>query len=192
MLQSLRAGGAVVVDVGARLAARAARGARRPALRRRGGAGWKLRAVWPRDASGRCDENDRSVTVVVAFGRASLLLAGDLESQAEHELALRPRLRAAVLKAPHHGSKTSSSATLLAAVRPAVAVASCGAANRYGFPHAEVLRRYAESGVPLYRTDLDGAIRVAAYRDRLVVAPARGRRMALDLTQYSQNAAPAR
>ena len=58
---------------------------------------------------------------------------------------------------PHHGSRSSSSTALLAAVQPAAAVAQAGYRNRFGHPHAEVLARYAERGIALIRTDHAGA-----------------------------------
>lgn len=67
-------------------------------------------------------------------------------------------LQADVLKAPHHCSRTSSSESLVAAVRPQWVICSLGAYNRYRFPHAEVLRRYQDAGSRVLRTDADGAV----------------------------------
>jgi competence protein ComEC len=176
--ERLAARGTAVLDVGAALSGRVGDG-RPPAVVRRG-EGWSVRALWPRDAGGACDDNDRSVVVLVRFGAARVLLTGDIERGAEQQLARRPRrIRAALLKAPHHGSKTSSSARLIDAVRPRAALASSGLANRYGFPHREVLARYESRGVRCYRTDVDGALCVRAYRDRIVLAPITGPRRTL-------------
>ena len=65
-----------------------------------------------------------------------------------------------VLLVPHHGSRTSSSAPFLAALRPALAIVSAGWRNRFGHPHPEVLARYAAAGVPLLNTASAGAVRV--------------------------------
>lgn len=67
-------------------------------------------------------------------------------------------LQADVLKAPHHCSRTSSSESLVAAVRPQWVICSLGAYNRYRFPHAEVLKRYRDAGSRILRTDADGAV----------------------------------
>jgi competence protein ComEC len=88
-------------------------------------------------------------------------------------LARADRLRAAVLKVPHHGSRTSSAWSFLDAVDPAVAVASLGADNRFGHPAPEVEARYAARGVAFLRTDRCGAVTVTLRRDRLAVATAR-------------------
>ncbi|MBZ0269785.1 MBL fold metallo-hydrolase, partial [bacterium] len=61
---------------------------------------------------------------------------------------------------PHHGSRGSASPALLAAVRPRLALISCGQGNSYGHPHAEALDRIARTGAALLRTDRDGTITV--------------------------------
>jgi competence protein ComEC len=78
-----------------------------------------------------------------------------------------------VLKAPHHGSKTSSCEPFLAAVDPELAVVSVGAANRFGHPAPEVLDRYAERGIPVLRTDELGGIEFITDGERLWVEAGR-------------------
>jgi len=63
-----------------------------------------------------------------------------------------------VLKVPHHGSATSSTATFIAAVHPEAAVISDGYLNHFHFPAPAVVNRYADAGVKLLRTDVDGAV----------------------------------
>lgn len=68
-------------------------------------------------------------------------------------------LRADVLKVGHHGSRTSSGPAFLRAVRPAIAVISAGAGNRYGHPHEAVLDRLAALGTArIWRTDRQGTM----------------------------------
>ena len=110
----------------------------------------------PGDAAG---ENDRSLVLRLTCGGASFLFAGDIGREAEAAvLQASPDVRARVLKVPHHGSDTSSSAEFLKAVAPEYAVISAGEGNRYGFPRAGVLERYAAAGVRVFRTDRDGAV----------------------------------
>lgn len=84
--------------------------------------------------------NDDSVVLVVRHGAVTVVLAGDVEKGGEARLAPE---RAFALKVPHHGSRTSSTPGLLAAVNPEVAIISAGYRNRFGHPHAEVLARLA-------------------------------------------------
>jgi competence protein ComEC len=90
-----------------------------------------------------------------------VLLTGDVEARAEAALLRAPAaLRAAVLKVPHHGSRTSSTPAFVDAVDPLVAVLSVGADNRYRLPAPEVERRYRARGACVLRTDRCGAITV--------------------------------
>ena len=99
--------------------------------------------------------------VTDARGR-SLLLTGDLEAAQELELVARlahdpDTLRAEVLQAPHHGSRTSSTRELLQAVAPQRAIVQAGYRNRYGHPAPAVRARYAAHGIELVRSDACGA-----------------------------------
>jgi competence protein ComEC len=102
----------------------------------------------------------------IAYGRESFLFAGDIEAKGERELvASAADLHATILKVPHHGSHTSSSADFIEAVHPEVAVISLGYLNRFHFPAPEIIRRYQDDGVEVLRTDDDGAISVGAGRN---------------------------
>ncbi len=102
-----------------------------------------------------------SLVLRISIGNQAVLLTGDIEGEAEAALLRRPEaIRAQVLKVPHHGSRTSSAAAFIAAVRPEVALVSAGYRNRFHHPHPEVVERYQRSGARLLRTDLDGAISV--------------------------------
>jgi competence protein ComEC len=69
-------------------------------------------------------------------------------------------LRADVLKAGHHGSRTASSGPFLDTVDPELVVVSAGVRNDYGHPHAEVLARVGARGIDVARTDRDGTVRI--------------------------------
>ncbi|MBI3184744.1 MAG: DNA internalization-related competence protein ComEC/Rec2 [Myxococcales bacterium] len=99
--------------------------------------------------------NDRSVVIQVRHGAVSFLLTGDVEEAGEEALPLSP---VTVLKAPHHGSRTSSSPALVETTRPRYVV-FCVGRGRFGLPHQEVVDRYQEAGAECLRTDLHGAIR---------------------------------
>jgi competence protein ComEC len=98
--------------------------------------------------------NALSCVLRILGGGSSALLAGDIERAQEAALLQRlsqvgglERLRSTVLLAPHHGSKTSSSAEFLAAVQPAVVLVQAGYRNRYGHPAPEVMARYRALGM---------------------------------------------
>ncbi len=108
--------------------------------------------------------NDASLVLRLDFAGRGVLFPGDLEADGEGELVGRRALGAAiaadVLKVPHHGSKTSSTPELVAAVAPSIAVISLGWQNRFHFPDDGVVARYAARGTRVVRTDRDGAITV--------------------------------
>ena len=107
----------------------------------------------------------------------SIVLTGDIGKAVERDLAstLEPaRLR--VVKVPHHGSLTSSSAEFVAALRPRVAIVSAGRSNHFGHPVPEVLERYRSAGAEVFRTDQDGEVVVDTDGYALDVRTFSGRR----------------
>lgn len=104
--------------------------------------------------------NDNSLVVSLRLGRRTALLPGDAERLEEGELvrAYGDELKADLLKAGHHGSRTSSSPEFLSRVRPSTVVLSCGVRNRFGHPHAETVNRLLRAGVALARTDRMGSV----------------------------------
>ncbi|MCB9653839.1 MAG: DNA internalization-related competence protein ComEC/Rec2 [Deltaproteobacteria bacterium] len=113
-------------------------------------------------AAAYSDVNDGSVVLRLRVGTRSVLLTGDAESVSESELAQKygEALGADVLKAGHHGSRSSSSEAFLAKVAPRHVVLTVGEGNRFGFPHKEALERIARHGAQVWRTDEDGAVTV--------------------------------
>jgi competence protein ComEC len=130
---------------------------------------------WERQAV----RNDDSLVLSLRLADVSVLLTGDVGQEVERMLI--PELDLAstvVLKAPHHGSASSSSTALLAAAKPAVALFSAGRSNPYGHPVPMVLERYRQAGVEIFRTDLDGQIDVMTDGRGLTVRTFTGRRWA--------------
>lgn len=103
--------------------------------------------------------NECSNVLRVSYGSVAFLFTGDLpEKQEEILLEDSSDLQADILQVGHHGSKTSTSAAFLQAVRPRWSVVSVGADNTFGHPASEVIERLNASGSAIYRTDQDGAV----------------------------------
>lgn len=128
--------------------------------------GIQVGTPWERGLPDDVSENDRSLVTRWTCGSRSVLLLGDGGHRSEAAwLASRPdaaSARATVLLAPHHGSRESTGEALLASVRPALVILSCGRGNPHGHPHAETLARLRTAGVATLRTDRDGSITLTA------------------------------
>jgi competence protein ComEC len=122
--------------------------------------------LWPpRGGGGGASRNARSLVVRIELAGRRVLLPGDIERETEAALlASGADLRADVLKLPHHGSGSSSSAALLRAVGAEVAVASAPCWGRFGMPHAEVLRRAEAAQLSVWWTGRDGAVLIGLGR----------------------------
>ncbi len=104
--------------------------------------------------------NNYSVAIRLQYGSSAVLLTGDAEKEAEALMTEHwgTALDADLLKAGHHGSKTSTGKKLLEAVTPENVVICCGVDNSYNHPHVDTLARLAEYGIAVFRTDLDGTV----------------------------------
>lgn len=120
------------------------------------------------------DPNNHSVVMRLQMGRISFLLPGDIEEPVERNLVWQQApLAATVLKSAHHGSKTSSSEAFLDAVNPQVVVISVGKDNDFGHPSPEVMERYAEHGLTVFRTDEQGTVEFSTDGEQLWVETGR-------------------
>ena len=106
--------------------------------------------------------NERSLVFALDYAGRRVLLTGDAGEPAERLLLARypDAIRAAVLKVGHHGSRSSTSAAFLAAVRPEVAIVSTREDRRRRLPFPEVLDRLDAVGARVFRTDHHGAVTV--------------------------------
>jgi competence protein ComEC len=103
--------------------------------------------------------NNDSLVLKIEGDHASFLFTGDIEEEAEENiLHLGNWIKSDVIKVPHHGGKTSAYEPFLKAVNPDIAVISAGRDNAFGHPHQETMD--ALSGVEIFRTDTDGAIKI--------------------------------
>ncbi|MCX6138680.1 MAG: DNA internalization-related competence protein ComEC/Rec2 [Ignavibacteriales bacterium] len=104
--------------------------------------------------------NNSSVVFKLVYGRTSLLFVGDVELPAEKSMVGKygNLLRADVLKAGHHGSRTSSSEQFVSIVKPSTVIVSVGKFNKFKHPSKKVLERFRACGSVIRRTDNEGAI----------------------------------
>ena len=119
-----------------------------------------LEVLHPEAGNTSGDNNNRSVVVRVEFHDLSILMTGDVNAAIENHLIKKygtDKLDVEVLKAGHHGSKTSTSTEFLKAVTPDATIISVGK-NSYGHPSPDVLKRLEGVG-GLWRTDEEGTIR---------------------------------
>jgi competence protein ComEC len=132
-----------------------------------------LQVLWPlpgSPTSGSSDGtsvNDASVVMLARVRGVSILLAGDVEPDAQAALARAwPGLAVDVLKVPHHGSRYQDP-TFLTGLGARVALVSVGADNDYGHPASETLDLLAGAGARVLRTDRDGDLAVVLRDGRV-------------------------
>lgn len=109
-------------------------------------------------------DNERGLSILASAGEEDLLITGDMDSATERKLLAAydlPDIEALVVG--HHGSKYSTSEDLLDALSPEMAVISVGN-NSYGHPADETMRRLAEHGCAVCRTDMQGIIHLSLNR----------------------------
>lgn len=108
------------------------------------------------------DPNNTSLVIKLRYGDTAFLFTGDMERDAENDMldywGDTVDWQVDVLKVGHHGSSTSSGYRFIYETDPRYAVISVGAGNSYGHPHEEVVARYHDAQVPLFRTDELGTI----------------------------------
>lgn len=123
-----------------------------------------LKVLYPFEDLAGCsvkDINNTSIVLKLDFSEISFLLVGDAGKSAEKELMGREiDMNADVLKVGHHGSRTATSEEFVRGVLPETAVISVGESNKYNHPHPETLELLQKYGISIFRTDLDGDIKI--------------------------------
>ena len=132
-----------------------------------------IAVLWPREGN-KEDSNAQSCVLHISDGHQSVLIAGDIERASEYALvtehintAQLRGLKADVLVAPHHGSRTSSTGAFIKAVAPQAVIYTQGFENRWGFPAKQVVERYSARKVKQYLTSVTGYIRVSFQQSDL-------------------------
>lgn len=122
------------------------------------GGGAYLEVLFPDRLLPEAETNLASVVARLVYGSTSFLLTGDSPQAIEQYLVSldREHLASTVLKAGHHGSKTSTSPLFAGYVNPQFAVISRGCDNSYGHPNQEVLASLAKFEAEVLDTCTDG------------------------------------
>ncbi|MCL2112851.1 MAG: DNA internalization-related competence protein ComEC/Rec2 [Streptococcaceae bacterium] len=114
--------------------------------------------------TGKGDNNDSIVTYGNFYGK-KFLFTGDLEQDGEMKLLKNyPDLKVDILKAGHHGSKTSSNPKFIKQIQPQLAIISVGKNNHYGHPNQQTLDTFKKYKVKSLRTDQNGAIKLTEIK----------------------------
>ena len=132
-----------------------------------------LRFIYPEGSFlGKTLKNvhDSALISELDFENKKILLMSDAEKNIEEKLVREGKVGDVnVLKAGHHGSKTSSNDFFLKAIKPEYAVISVGARNRYGHPYQQTLSNLEAIGAQIFRTDINGTITLNINEGRLTL-----------------------
>jgi competence protein ComEC len=133
------------------------------------GDGAHFDVLYPDVDPSHLETNEASIVGRLVYGSTSVMFTGDSPKVVENHLIEIDggRLRSNILKAGHHGSRSSSGETYVKTVAPAVAIISSGKNNRYGHPHKEVVDIFNKLGVQILRTDKVGTISFVSDGQRI-------------------------
>lgn len=121
----------------------------------------------------RSKPNDESIVGRLTFGNFSMLFTGDVEKTVEEDL-IAQNIKSTILKAGHHGSRTSSSANFVANVQPQFVFISAGKHNRFKHPHKKPLETYRVNGVKpknIYCTAFNGTVVAESDGTNIKITP---------------------
>ena len=120
-----------------------------------------LRYVWPDER--KYIGNDSSLVLHLTSDGPSFLFTGDLEKDGEATFVKKYghlEFGKLILKAGHHGSRTSSTEAFIQTLMPELTIISAGKGNRYGHPHPEVMNTFQRYNLKTLSTAEVGSITV--------------------------------
>ena len=99
--------------------------------------------------------NNNSIVAKLNYKKIGILFTGDIEEIAEKQIIKKygAKLKANILKAAHHGSKSSTIQEFVDLVKPQIALIGVGEKNTFGHPNSGVLLRLEKIGAQIFRTD---------------------------------------
>lgn len=119
---------------------------------------WHLTAVYPKARVARARNHDSCVLLAEIAG-TKILLTGDTGVEQEREFAVQVG-KIDFLQVPHHGSKTSTSLSLLEQTQPEMTIVSTGRWNMWKMPNPQIVERLAERNISLFNTAKTGMVKV--------------------------------
>lgn len=124
------------------------------------GSGVTFRILYPDTQITGGDTNLSSIVGILSYGESDFMLTGDAPQSVEASLVKKfgNALASEVLKAGHHGSKTSSAPQFVDAVSPTFGIISAGKDNRYGHPHQQTIDVFTKRDVRILSTSEGGSI----------------------------------
>jgi len=128
-----------------------------------------LKILWPTLGFQTDDNNERSVVTRLDYKDTSFLFTGDAGIEIEKKIIENNSnnlLDVDILKAGHHGSKTSSSPEFLEKVSPEITIISAGKDNKFGHPHKEVIDNLEKAGSKIKNTAEVGRIQITSDGDK--------------------------
>lgn len=145
-----------------------------PIIEQIAGNGWKdgdvtFQYIWPSET--QYEGNNDSLVLFMTVGNFTSLFTGDLEEAGELALVKRyPHLKNIdLLKAGHHGSKTSSSESFVQQLHPTLTIFNAGKDNRYGHPHEEVVERFHSRRLKTLTTGEVGTIEIQLRENGMLI-----------------------
>ncbi|MBQ7364798.1 MAG: MBL fold metallo-hydrolase [Clostridia bacterium] len=138
------------------------------------------------------DSNEKSLCMMMTFGKNKFLFTGDAEDEREAEMIENygKKLDADVYKAGHHGADNASGEELMALVTPDYAVFSCGEGNKYGHPTPGAIDRIDDYTNILLRTDTMGTIVIYSDGEAITYEIEKGTRPSASRAWYGIVFAP--
>ncbi len=125
----------------------------------------KIEILWPDEGYTTGKSNNQSLVVLLKYEQNSILLTGDIESEAEG-IVSKYIEHTDILLVPHHGSKTSSTSEFVNNSSPSIAVMSYGK-NNYGIPSKDIISRYEDKGSNILSTFKHGEINFILKGDKI-------------------------
>ncbi|QIW15683.1 DNA internalization-related competence protein ComEC/Rec2 [Pasteurellaceae bacterium RH1A] len=134
---------------------------------------FQLKALYPQSQQLRAKNQD-SCTLLADIHGYKILLTGDLGLEQERQIAHKIG-KIDFLQVPHHGSKTSTSETLLNATQPHTAIISTGRFNPWRMPNQTVVKRLEKHKILQMNTARTGMVEVNFEPNGWEIRTARGK-----------------